>query len=42
MDIKFLTKYTVSVLLDFNNAYDALCEENKELSAENKALKEKN
>lgn len=41
MDIKFLTKYTVSVLLDFNNAYDALCAENKELSAENKALKEK-
>lgn len=41
MDIKFLTKYTISVLLDFNNAYDALCEENKELSAENKALKEK-
>ena len=41
MDIKFLTKYTVSVLLDFNNAYDAVCAENKELSAENKALKEK-
>jgi hypothetical protein len=41
MDIKFLTKYMISGLLDFNNAYDAVCAENKELSAENKALKEK-
>lgn len=41
MDVKYLIKYMISGLLDFNNAYDAVCAENKELSAENKALKEK-
>lgn len=37
MDIKELVKG----LLDFNQNYEALCTENKELIAENKALKEK-
>lgn len=37
MDIKEL----INGLLDFNQNYEALCAENKELIAENKALKEK-
>jgi hypothetical protein len=37
MDIKEL----INGLLDFNQNYEALCVENKELIAENKALKEK-
>lgn len=37
MDIKYL----ISGLLDFNEAYDMVCADNKELDAENKALKEK-
>lgn len=37
MDIKDL----INGLLEFNSDYDAVCAENKELIAENKALKEK-
>lgn len=37
MDIKDL----INGLLDFNSDYDAVCDENKELITENKALKEK-
>lgn len=37
MDIKYL----ISGLLDFNEAYGMVCADNKELDAENKALKEK-
>lgn len=37
MDIKEL----INGLLDFNQNYEALCAENKDLIAENKALKEK-
>ena len=37
MDIKYL----IGGLLDFNEAYGMVCADNKELDAENKALKEK-